>query len=312
MKLAAAVEMYVLHQRTMGQKFEGPAVALRAFCRRYGKMWLQAITSTEVKQFLDVPRTGPAAWRRKYGVLRNFFEYWRCRGKLKTVPMPLAAPKYTQTFVPYIYSRRELRLLLDAVPRCQRHASCRTSATTLRTLLLFLYGTGMRVGEALRLRLADVDLDYGVITIRGTKFYKSRLVPLGSDVVGVLRRYLATPERWNQHYQPFFQSRQHKRLGPSTVDANFRRLRILAGVRRSDAGSRQPRLHDLRHTFAVHRLTEWYRTGANVQVLLPALSTYLGHVDLHSTQCYLTMTPELLAEANRRFQDYVYGGCHEQ
>jgi integrase/recombinase XerD len=312
MKLAAAVEKYVLHRRATGQKFEGPTVALRAFCRRYGKMWLPAVTSTEVKQFLDVPQTGPAAWRRKYGVLRDFFEYWRCRGKLKTVPMPLAAPKYTQTFVPYIYSRRELRLLLDAVPRCQRRASCRTSATTLRTLLLFLYGTGMRVGEALRLRLADVDLDYGVITIRGTKFYKSRLVPLGSDVVGVLRKYLATPERWNHHYQPFFQSRQHKRLGHSSVDANFRRLCILAGVRRSDAGSRQPRLHDLRHTFAVHRLTEWYRTGANVQVLLPALSTYLGHVDLHSTQCYLTMTPELLAEANRRFQAYVYGGRHEE
>ena len=242
MKLAAAVEMYVLHQRTMGQKFEGPAVALRAFCRRYGKTYLQAITSTDVKQFLDVPQTGPAAWRRKYGVLRDFFEYWRCREKLNAVPMPLAIPKSTQTFVPYIYSRRELRLLLDAVPRCQRSAACRTSAITLRTLLLFLYGTGMRVGEALRLR----------------------------------------------------------------------RLCTLAGVRRSDASSRQPRLHDLRHTFAVHRLTEWYRTGANVQVLLPALSTYLGHVDLHSTQCYLTMTPELLTEANRRFQDYVYGGRHEQ
>jgi integrase/recombinase XerD len=238
MKLAAAVEMYVLHRRTMGQKFDSPAVALRAFSRRYGKMWLQTITSTEVKQFLDVPQTGPAAWRRKYGVLRDFFEYWRCREKLNAVPMPLVTPKSTQTFVPYIYSRRELRLLLDAVPRCQRPAACRTSAITLRTLLLFLYGTGMRVGEALRLRLADVDLDYGVITIRGTKFYKSRLVPLGSDVVGVLRKYLATPERWNQHYQPFFQSRQHKRLGHSSVDANFRRLCILAGVRESAAAMR--------------------------------------------------------------------------
>ena len=312
MKLAAAVEIYVLHQRAMGQKFQGPAVALRAFCRRYGKMWLQAITSTEVKQFLDVPRTGPAAWRRKYGVLWDFFEYWRRREKLNAVPMPLATPKATQTFVPYIYSRRELRLLLDAVSRCQRPAACRTSAITLRTLLLFLYGTGMRSGEALRLHLADVDLDDGVITIRETKFYKSRLVPLGSDLIQILRRYIAAPGRCNQPHLPLFQSRQHQRLGHSTVDANFRRLCVLAGVRRSDVSSRQPRLHDLRHTFAVHRLTEWYRTGANVQVLLPALSTYLGHVDLRSTQCYLTMTPELLAEANRRFQDYVYGGRHEQ
>lgn len=312
MKLAAAVEMYVLQQRTMGQKFESPAVALRAFSRRYGKMRLQAITSTEVKQFLDVPQTGPATWRRKHGVLRDFFKYWQYREELHTVPMPLAVPKCTQTFVPYIYSRRELRLLLEVVPRCQRNVECSLSPATLRTLLLFLYGTGMRAGEAIRLRLANVDLDNAVITIRGTKFYKSRLVPLGRDVVRLLREYLATPGRWNQHYQLLFQSRSHKCLDHSTVDLTFRRLCALAGVRRSDPSSQQPRLHDLRHTFAVHRLTEWYRTGANVQALLPALSTYLGHADLHSTQCYLTMTPELLTEANRRFQDYVYGGRHEQ
>jgi len=246
MNLAAAVDVYLMHRRTMGQKFDGPSVALRAFSRRYGNRSLQGITSSEVKQFLDVPQTGPAAWRRKYGVLRDFFAYWRCREKVNAVPMPLAAPKYTQTFVPYIYSRRELRLLLDAVPRCQRRSTCRTSEITLRTLLLLLYGTGMRTGEALRLRLVDVDLDRAVITIRGTKFYKSRLVPLGADVVQVLRQYLATPGRWNQHYRLLFQSRQHKRLGHSTVDANFRRLCILAGVRRSDTSSRQPRLHDLR------------------------------------------------------------------
>jgi integrase/recombinase XerD len=311
MKLAAAVDRYVLHRKATGQKFESPAVALRAFSRRCGKSSLRAITSTEVKGFLDVPQTGAATWRRKYGVLRDFFVYWHCRGQLNTVPMPLAVPKYTRTFVPYIYSRRELRMLLDAVPGCQRRAVCQMSTTTLRTLLLFLYGTGMRVGEALRLGLADVDLDNGVITIRGTKFYKSRLVPLGSDVVQALQKYLATPGMWSQHYHPLFQSRQHKPLRHSLVDFTFRRLCSLAGVLRSDASSRQPRLHDLRHTFAVHRLTEWYKTGADVQIFLPALSTYLGHVDLRSTQCYLTMTPELLTEANRRFQAYVYGGRHE-
>jgi len=312
MKLVMAVEAYISRRQAMGQKFEGQAMVLRAFCRRYDRMRLRAIMPTEVKQFLDVPETGPAAWRRKYGVLRDFFEYWRHRKKLNTVPMPPASRRSTQAFVPYIYSRRELRLLLDAVPRCQQSTACRTSAITLRTLLLFLYGTGMRAGEALRLRLADVDLDYGVITVRGTKFYKSRLVPLGSDVAQILRSYLAAAGRWNQPHSPLFQSQHHQHLGHSAVDANFRRLRTLAGIRRYDASSRQPRLHDLRHTFAVHRLTEWYRTGADVQVLLPALSTYLGHVKLQSTQCYLTMTPELLTEANLRFHRYVYGGPHEQ
>ena len=312
MKLAAAIDTYVLHRQAAGAKFQSQAIALRSFLRRYGNRPLGAITPREIKQFLDDPRTGPAAWRKKYGVLRNFFVYWRCRGGLNVVPMPPAAPKHAQTFVPYIYSRPELRLLLETVARCQRNVECRISAATLRVLLLFLYGTGTRAGEALRLRMADVDLDNGVIAIRGTKFYKSRLVPLGRDVVRLLREYLATPGRWNQHYLPVFQSRQRKLLSNTLVDRTFRRLCNLAGVRRSDTSSLQPRLHDLRHTFAVHRLTEWYRTGADVQTLLPALSTYLGHVDLHSTQYYLTMTPELLAEANVRFQDYVYGDRHEQ
>jgi len=312
MKLTAAIDMYILRRQAAGEKFQGPFVALRAFSRRYGNRSLRAITPAEVKQFLDVPRTGPATWRRKYGTLRNFFAYWCCRGKLNTVPMPPAAPKYTQTFVPYIYSHRELRLLLGAVPHCQQNIECRISAATLRTLLLFLYGTGMRVGEALKLRLVDVDLNNGVITIRGTKFYKSRLVPLGRDVVRLFREYLVVPGRWNQPYQPVFQSRLKKAIGHKLVETAFRRLCGLVDVRRSDASSHQPRLHDLRHTFAVHRLTEWYRKGADVQTLLPALSTYLGHVDLRSTQCYLTMTPELLAEASRRFQGYVYGGRHER
>jgi integrase/recombinase XerD len=311
MNLDAAVDIYVSHRRAMGQKCEGPAVALRAFCRRYGNKPLQGITPSDVKQFLDVPQTGPAAWRRKHGVLGDFFSYWQCRGKLNAIPMPPAAPRYTQTFVPYIYSRQELRLLLGAVPHCQRNGECRLSAATLRIVLLLLYGTGMRIGEAIRLRLADVDLDNAVITIRGTKFYKSRLVPLGRDIVRLLREYLTTPGRWNQHYRPLFQTRQHQAVSHRLIENAFQRLRTVAGVRRSDASSRQPRLHDLRHTFAVHRLTEWYKTGADVQKLLPALSTYLGHVDLHSTQCYLTVTPELLAEANYRFQEYVYGGRHE-
>lgn len=312
MKLAAAIDLYILHRRALGQKFESPAVALRAFSRRYRRQSLPEITSAKVKQFLDVPPTGPATWRRKYGVLREFFLYWQCRGKLPTVPLPPTVPQSRPSFVPYIYSRREIHLLLEAVPRCQQRAVCRISAATLRTFLLFLYGTGLRMGEALRLRLSDVDLNENIMTIRGTKFYKSRLVPLGKDVVQLLREYLATPGRENQHDQPLFQSRQRQALRHSLVNTAFQRLRTLAGIRRSEASSRQPRLHDLRHTFAVHRLTDWYRSGADVQTLLPALSTYLGHVDLHSTQWYLTLTPELLTEANRRFQNWVYGGCHEQ
>ena len=116
----------------------------------------------------------PSTWCRKRGTLEAFFEYWASRGRLKaTPPLPPRAPKSAQTFVPYIYSRSDLHLLIGAVPRCQRVSSCVMSGATFRTLLLFLCGTGMRLGEALRLRLMDVDLRLGLVTIRGTKFYKS-------------------------------------------------------------------------------------------------------------------------------------------
>jgi site-specific recombinase XerD len=308
MKLKDAANLYISRRQAGGEKLYTPAAMLRSFCRRYGKRMLRSITSTDVKEFLNGPLTGPATWRQKYGMLRVFFEYWRRRGELRSLPMPLAAPKYTSAFVPYIYSRQELKALLNAVPICQKNAMCFLSAETFRVLLLFLYGTGMRVGEALRLRLMDVDLSSGVITIRGTKFYKSRLVPLGRDVHQLLREYAATPGRRNQQEQPLFQSRIHRAIKWQVVQKSFQRLRRIAGVSRPDVNPYQPRIHDLRHTFAVHRVTTWYQQGANVQELLPALSTYLGHVDLSSTQRYLTMTPELLDEANRRFHRYVYGG----
>lgn len=312
MKLSEAVDLYIAKRQAAGEKYHSPARVLRALSRSYGEVALASLTPDQVSCFLAGPRTGPATWRNKYGTLRVFFEHWRLREKLHMVPLPPPAPKYTTSFVPYIYSVPELRLLLAAVPCCQQRDECLMSASMFRTLLLLLYGTGMRIGEALRLRGGDVDLGSGVITVRGTKFYKSRLVPLGPDVHEHLRAYLALPGRIDRNDQPFFQSRLHKAVPRQVVETRFRLLRDLAGVRREDASPYQPRIHDLRHTFAVHRLTEWYRNGADVQVLLPALSTYLGHVELHSTQRYLTMTPELLGEAHLRFERYVCGGGDER
>ncbi|AXC15594.1 Mobile element protein [Acidisarcina polymorpha] len=312
MNLAESITLYITKRQAAGEKYYSPARVLRALSRSHGEIELASLTSDQVSCFLAGPRTGPATWRNKYGTLRVFFEHWLLREELHTVPLPPPAPKYTSSFVPYIYSVSELRLLLAAVPRCQQRDACLMSAPMFRTLLLLLYGTGMRIGEVLRLRGDDVDLGAGVITVRGTKFYKSRLVPLGPHVQAHLRSYLALPGRIDRNHQPLFQSRLHKAVRCQVVEIGFRRLCNLAGVRREDASLYQPRIHDLRHTFAVHRLTEWYQNGADVQLLLPVLSIYLGHVELHSTQRYLTMTPELLGEANRRFERYVCGGGDEQ
>jgi site-specific recombinase XerD len=209
-------------------------------------------------------------------------------------------------FVPYIYTHEELKRLLDAVPTaCAGRASIEESV--FRTLLLLLYGAGLRIGEALTLRLGDVDLCEACLRICETKFFKSRLVPLGTDLTGVLTEYLV---KRNESYPsaeqaPLLCFRDGAPLSQSAARSAFRRLRAHAGVLREGGPRRQPRLHDLRHAAAVHRLIAWYRSGADVQALLPKLATYLGHVDLAATQRYLTLTPELLQQASQRFEHYA-------
>jgi len=191
-----------------------------------------------------------------------------------------------------------------------RRGAIQLDAVTFRTLLLLLYGAGLRFGEATRLTLADVDLAQAVLTIRATKFYKSRLVPVGPQLATVLDGYMHLRRRADlaQGETAFLLSnRDGSPLASSTVQAAFDALRRIAGVHGTAGGRQIPRLHDLRHSFAVHSLTAWYRQGADVQRLLPVLSTYLGHADLEGTKVYLSMTPELLQQASLRFERYAGG-----
>jgi integrase len=253
--------------------------------------------------------TGPVTrtWHFKHSALKGLFRFAVSRGHLAEVPLPADVPKCPPTVVPYIYSRAEIRRLLDAIPRAS-HPCARVDGPTLRAIVLLLYGAGLRRGEALRVSAADVDVAGSLLTVRGTKFHKSRLVPVGADLVGVLRecahrRAVAHPSA--RATDPFFLNTRGGAVHPCSLGSAFKRLRQAASVSRSDGGRFQPRLHDLRHTFAVHRLTEWYRRGADVQRLVHHLSVYLGHVGLACTQVYLTMVPELLQQAGGRFERYA-------
>jgi len=315
MKLNQLIAQYVVFRKSLGAKFEGNETVLHTFCRVVGEgRHVGKVRPHEVASFLD--GCGPVTrhWHRKYIVLRGFFRYALSRGYLSASPLPTTVPKLPERFKPYIYSREELRRLLDSTaftqtPRFQMEAH------TFRTLLLLLYGAGLRDGEALSLNLKDEDLQEAILTIGNTKFYKTRLVPLGRELNDAMTEY-AKQRKKAGHSQsgdaPFFVTRLGARVPLYLLQRGFRRLRTRAGVRREDGARYQPRLHDLRHAAAVHRLTASYREGKDVQRLLPLLSTYLGHVDIASTQLYLTMTPELLHEASKRFAKYVFGeGGHD-
>jgi site-specific recombinase XerD len=310
MSISDLVACYVAFRRTLGERCRTYEKVLLAFCRAVGPQTrVTAIRADAVAAFLA--GTGPVtgAWHNRYYALRGLFRFAVSRGHLGEAPLPTDLPKRAVPLVPYIYTREDLRRLLEAIPSYRRYRS-RIEPPTLRAILLLLYGAGLRAREALDLAVADVDLSDGRLIIRATKFYKSRLVPISRHLVSVLAdyaRWRAVVHPTTNAASPFFVGKRSTAVHLATLEGAFRRLRQHAGVRRADGARYQPRLHDLRHSFAVHRLTSWYRQGADVQRLLPHLCVYLGHVRLASTQVYLTMTPELLQHASRRFERYARG-----
>jgi integrase/recombinase XerD len=311
MKLSQVVAAYVAHRQAMGMRFHTEARILRSFSRLSEDVTMQEITAEQLLAFLV--GTGPITryWERKHSALGGLYRFAVARGYVDHSPLPRTVPQPAQAFVPYIYSHEELRRLLDAVA-ANDHPRCRIDPDTFRAILLLLYGAGLRISEALALTLTDVDLDAGVLCIRESKFYKSRLVPIGDDLLRILAPYAARRRQHAGAASPFFVSRGGSAVTRQNAEMAFCRLRVLANVVREAADARhQPRLHDLRHAFAVHRLVSWYRDGADVQRLLPKLSTYLGHVHIVGTQRYLTLTPELLRQASLRFERYAMEPSHE-
>jgi integrase len=308
MNINDLVTHYVAFRKALGERCNATENVLRSFCRAVGlQTRVTRIRVQAVAAFLAGKGPITGTWHLKYSVLKGFFRFAVSRGHLDKAPLPAELPKRPPTVTPYIYSRDELRRLLDAIPSYRRSPG-RMEPPTLRAIVLLLYGAGLRRGEVLNLSVADVDLPNRLLTIRGTKFFKSRLVPIGPHLTEVLSDYA----RWRMATHPsagagshFFVNRLGTPLRRWTLEDAFERLREYAGVRRSDGGRYQPRLHDLRHTFAVHRVTAWYRQGADVQRLVYHLSVYLGHASLRNTQVYLTMTAELLRQAGILFERYA-------
>jgi site-specific recombinase XerD len=239
--------------------------------------------------------------------LNRFYRFAITRGLVKRSPLPKQSPKVATSFAPHIYTEEELRRLLEAVTS-ERTRSL--SPVAMRTLLLLLYGAGLRLSEALNLDDGDVDLRESVLWVRRSKFFKTRLVPIGPKLTKVLAEYERQRPSARGSHRRFFRTKTGARLDCSLVGKVFRDLRRAAGLEQADRRN-QPRLHDLRHSMATHRLLSWYREGADVQALLPQLSAYLGHADIANTQVYLTNTPELREQASRRFARYAWGDSHE-
>lgn len=307
MKLSTVIAKYVEFRASLGSPVRGAFYRLKAFSRHVGDIEIGDVRRDQVLDYLNTRGRLTAFWHDKKSALAGLYRYAIPRGYASSSPLPGIIPKRPLPNAPYIYSSAEVQSLLQAA---ESLASSRSPlrGQTFRTFILFLYAAGLRASEALSLTLADVDLDERLLIIRETKFHKTRFVPICAALAERLRRYV---ELRRTVFPPsgkdsaFLASLKGRPVTYKHASKTFVRIRAAAGARRSPDARYQPRLHDLRHTFAVRRLVTWYRQGADVQRLLPKLATYLGHVSIASTQLYLQMTPELLEEGSRRFDSYA-------
>jgi integrase/recombinase XerD len=306
MKLLQAIDNYVTLKRSLGAVYTSTHKILRSFAKLVGDIPIEEINAEQCRQFCYADGAATKRSVDKHHTVRRFFRHLVARGHLTSSPAEEPTRRLVSTFLPHIYTRNELERLLDAALRLANRFGF--DGYTLRTLLLLLYATGLRVGEALALRCCDIEVSQQVLTVWRSKFFKSRLVPFGQDLARALKAYrdrrntfpLADGER-----SAFFATRAGKPIHLGRVEAAFDRIRKEEGIHRPDTDSHNPRIHDLRATFAVHQLVSWYREGINVQERLPFLATYLGHTSLSGTQVYLRMTSELLIEASRLFEMYA-------
>ena len=292
-----AVEDYIQLRRSLGFKLCYAKVALLHFAAFLDARGAAHLTIALALQWAQQdPGAPPIAWTRRLSFVRGFARHWSAQDPHTEVPPWGLLPPRPVRPRPYLYSEDEIRRLLDAAQQLPPTHGLR--GLTYYCLLGLLAVTGLRLGEARNLQLPDVDLAAGLLTIRGAKFGKSRLVPIHPSTQHVLAAYAARRDRMlaSRPAPAFFVSTRGTRLDAGTVHRTFYALSRQTGLRGPTA-SHGPRLHDFRHRFAVQTLVQWYRAGQDVERRLPLLSTYLGHVHVADTYWYLTACPELMGAA---------------
>jgi integrase len=246
-------------------------------------------------------RTSPFSWARRLEVLRPFARYLARLDPDTEFPQTATFGRSHRRLAPHIYSEQEICDLVAAASRLGPEGGLRPA--TYATIFGLIAATGLRRSEALHLRCSDVDLDGAFLTVRNTKFRKSRHVPIHATVVAELRRYLAVRARHGALTEdsPLFLSPAGGFIAKRRINKVFQKLRTnLRWTARGGHG--EVRIHDLRHTFICRRIQLWHEHGADIDNAMAALSTYVGHAKISDTYWYLTGVPELMAVAGKRFE----------
>jgi len=304
--LRQAVQEYLSMRRDLGFSLQEAGKGLLDFVTFMEHHRASYITQALALAWAQQPsNVQPAHWAQRLTFVRGFARYRSATDPRTQIPPQGLLPFQPKRARPYLYSDDEIESLLRAALKMP----CRYERGELRPWVYYcLFGllsvSGLRLGEARNLELQDVDLKAAVLTIRGAKFGKTRLVPLHASTCQVLSDYIARRKRhWTQRpvSSYLFVSSWGHRLDNADIHRTFYALSRQIGLR-GPSDSHGPRLHDLRHRFATHALVHWYRSNQDPERRLPILSAYLGHVHVADTQWYLSGSPELMREAMRRLE----------
>jgi len=302
--LQESLQDYLALRRSLGYKMHDESHILPKFVDFMNMHQASHITTRLALEWAQKLSVQPAEWARRLCFVRGFARYQSATDAMTEVPPLGLLPYRSSRATPHLYSDEEIQRLLAAALQLPTA----WPSTPLRPLVYHcLFGllsvTGLRISEALDLKVEDIDLEQSVLTIRAPKLGRTRLVPIHASTCAVLSEYL---ERRRQFFdRPIssfvFVNRCGNRLDGGRVHRAFYTLSRSVGLRRQGE-SKGPRLHDFRHRFAVQVLTRWYRLGEDPARLLPILSTYLGHVCVSDTYWYLSSWPELMSQAMARLE----------
>lgn len=311
-ELAGVVERFLGHKKALGRKYHSEQQELRLLVRfaiQLGISRLDELTPSLLEDFLGSrPRHRPRSFNHLLGAVSCFLDWAVSNELMAASPLRTTRRRVTSWRVPFIFDTVQARRLLETAAALPDNSRAQQRGATYHTIFTLCYGLGLRAGEACGLRLGDVNVEQSLLVVRGGKFGKSRLVPhgprVGQLVWDQLARRLGGRSADDVALEPLFTFDCRRSIHPCTASQVFHQLVIDLDLTIPDGVSR-PRLHDLRHSFAVGRLLRWYRNGIEPSTRLQQLSTFMGHVAPSSTAVYLTITPDLLDEANRRFEAFA-------
>ncbi|HYT79821.1 MAG TPA: tyrosine-type recombinase/integrase [Actinomycetota bacterium] len=304
--LATTVADFLAHKRALGRKYRTEEATLRllvAFCDQRGVAELGELTSSLLDEFVaSRPRARARSFNHLVGILGCFLDWAVGQQRLEASPLVRTHRRQTDRRVPFLFDAAQARWLLEAASALPDNPRATDRGPTYHAIFALCYGLGLRAGEACGLRIGDVDTRRRLLVVRGGKFGKSRLVPhgprIGELLAGQLERRGAGDE------DPLFSFDGRRSVHPCSASQVFHRI-VTTLAFPVPEGVSPPVLHCLRHSFAVGCLVRWYREDVDPQARLYRLSTFMGHVSPASTAVYLTITPQLLAEASRRFEAFA-------